>query len=291
MSARLRSILLFLLLGSLASGARGFAEESTATPPPKPSATKTSTAEVADAPKVQPQRVPRAGDVQRVFEVHHAVPVELARLLSVFPATITYSGGRTRAIAVSAQPAVMAAIEETLKRLDVSEAGSGPSTPLANIELTGYVVEALDRPVEGARVPDELAPAVEQLKHTFTYAAYRLVDTLIARGREGATLVASALGEQKPGNISARPQYRLRVSRVRVSRAAAGVAVHLDGFSFSAKVPVQVGLTAGGSYSMQEVGVEGDLDIREGQKVVVGKSGVGEAGNAIILVLTAKVVD
>jgi hypothetical protein len=37
--------------------------------------------------------------------------------------------------------------------------------------------------------------------------------------------------------------------------------------------------------------VNGDVDIREGQRVVMGSSGLGSTGNAIILVLSARVVD
>jgi hypothetical protein len=289
--ARLRSILWFLLLGSLAIGGRGFAQEQAPAPPAVAPAPKAPAGEQAATPKGSPKRSPRPGDVQKVFVVQHALASELAELLSVFPATITYSSRRTRAIAVSAAPAVMAAIEETLKRLDVPGEPPVLSPPLSNVELTGYVLEALSQPVDGAAVPAELEPAVAQLKRTFSYAAYRLVDTLIARAREGSGLSAKALGEQNTGTSVEiqRAGYELNANRARVSREATGAVVHLDTFSFNATVPVRLGGPNGSK--VQQVGVRADIDIREGQRVVVGKSGVGEAGNAIILVLSARVVD
>jgi hypothetical protein len=45
------------------------------------------------------------------------------------------------------------------------------------------------------------------------------------------------------------------------------------------------------SPELQEARIRADLDIREGQYVVVGKTGLGGSDNALILVLSARVVD
>ena len=39
------------------------------------------------------------------------------------------------------------------------------------------------------------------------------------------------------------------------------------------------------------VSLETDIDVKEGQKVVVGKANLGNAGGSLILVVTAKVMD
>lgn len=284
-----RMLLSCLLVGALAS--RLHAQEQPAQPKTKETAATGSIKAEADeaaSPKAAPVRAPRPSDVQRVFAVEHVSARAMGQLLAVFPASISYSTyANTRALAVSASPAVMAAIEETLKRLDV------PS-PSANVELTGYVLEALAQPTEGARVPPALEGVVTQLKHTFNYAAYRLVDTLIARTREGSELVVSALAEASHGPGGARTSYSLRARRASVAAGDAGSIVRLDRLSFDAQVPVPVfstAVAASTSWQYKNVGLSTDVDIREGQTVVVGKSGVGEAGNAIILVLSAKVVD
>ncbi len=68
----------------------------------------------------------------------------------------------------------------------------------------------------------------------------------------------------------------------RVHRAAAGAAVvHLDQLQFTVANP---------KLGQGLVEVSG-IDIQEGQRVVVGNSGLGTPGSAIILVLSAKVVD
>lgn len=41
----------------------------------------------------------------------------------------------------------------------------------------------------------------------------------------------------------------------------------------------------------ETTGINTSIDIREGQKIVVGKTGTGSSGDALILVVTAKVTD
>ena len=74
-------------------------------------------------PPVPARRGPRPGDVQKIFVLKHVRVDDMARLLSVFPAEISGSDHpELRALAVSAAPAVVAAIEETIKRLDIPPA-------------------------------------------------------------------------------------------------------------------------------------------------------------------------
>ena len=242
-------------------------------PAPQPQLEQATRVEAAQ------KRTPRTGDVQKVFSIHmHARP--LAEILSVFPATITFAEyGRTpnrgQALAVSAPPAVMAAIEETIKRLDV------PPSPAKNIELTVEILEAVPAGAQGASVGPELQPVVAQLKRTFSFGGYRLADTLSARSREDAGLfVTSASGTEFVG--LGRLDYRLHVRTVWYDKSPAGTAVHLDQLDFSAANP---------KLADGVVVIRGDLDIREGQRVVVGNTGLGTPGNAIILVLSARVLD
>ena len=45
------------------------------------------------------------------------------------------------------------------------------------------------------------------------------------------------------------------------------------------------------NFQFTESGFNADLDVREGQKVVVGKTGIGSSTEALILVVMAKVVE
>jgi hypothetical protein len=245
--------------------------------------------EVANAVPPPARRSPRPGDVTKVFVLRHVGKRGLAEILQVFPATITFATlgpVPNDAIGVSAAPGVMAAIEETIKRLDV------PPAPQKDIELTGYVLEALSQPLESARVPSELEGVVAQLKRTFSYAEYRLLDTLILRGSEKARLQADAVGADEQGRSI---QYGLRVASAQVLTAEEGPTVRLTRLNFEARIPIPVRpRQADGSnesFQYRTVGVHADVEIRAGQRVVVGKSGVADPSKAIILVLSAKVVD
>jgi hypothetical protein len=62
--------------------------------------------------------------------------------------------------------------------------------------------------------------------------------------------------------------------------------IHVEGLRASNMVPV---VTGRAMVQLQEVGLNTDLDIKEGQKVVVGKMGMN-ANEALFLVLTARVM-
>jgi hypothetical protein len=219
--------------------------------------------------------------VQKVFVIKNVPAGPLAEVLAVFPATISFSRfgpstplGVSAALGVSAPPAVMAAIEETIKRLDV------PRTSWRNVELTGEILEALPAPAGATTVPPGLQGVVAQLERTFSFAAYRLADTLFARAREENGFATEGTSANDLAGLG-RLQYHLHVRTVWIATAAGGTLVHLDGLEFKAK---------SSKLGQGSVEVSG-IDIREGQRVVVGSSGLGAPGSVIILVLSAKVVD
>ncbi len=168
-----------------------------------------------------------------------------------------------------------------------------PPPPAKSVELTGYVLESLAQPDESAPLPSELESVVAQLKRAFRYPAYRLLDTLIARGVDGARLEATALAstaEDSP--LAMRTRYSLSAGRVHVLTGAEGPTVRLQYLAFNCQIPVPVGPAAASSVSVTSVGINSDILIRAGQRVVVGKSGSPEQpANAIFLVLSAKVSD
>lgn len=227
------------------------------------------------APEPAPKRSRQAGDVQRVFVIKNVHVRPLAEVLAVFPATITFSSyERSSALGVSAPPAVMAAIEETIKRLDVPRPG------FRNIELTAEILQALPAPAEATSLPPELQGVVAQLKKTFSFAAYGLADTLFVRAREEEGLLTDGTSPNDFAGLG-KVHYGLTVRTAFITAAEGGAVVHLDRLHFTISNPKL------GQGSVEASGI----DIREGQRVVVGNSALGAPGSAIILVLSAKVVD
>lgn len=249
-------------------------------------------------PKASPKperRGPRPGDVQKVFVLQHVRPGYLTRLLRVFPAEISSAGpreGGASALAVSAKPAVLAAIEETVKRLDQPGTDSGTA---GNVELTGYVLEGSTEAEHTEALPSDLEGVVAQLRRAFKFPTYRLLDTVVARARDGSGFKVDGVTERRLSGQG--PSfYELRAGRTDVAAGAAPRIVRLTGFRFSLEIPVVLGPPPADNskplpFEYKSVGLQSDIDVRDGQYTVVGKSGLGSSENALVLVLTARVVD
>jgi hypothetical protein len=217
----------------------------------------------------------KPGDVQKVFPVRSVYPWGLQTLLSAFPADVRV-GSRIRAISVSAPPAVMAAIEETIKRLDA------PAADSTSVELTVYVLHAQK---DGeSDLPTGFEDVATHVRDLFGYKALRLVDSLVARPAVGQLFSVGSLGTSDP-----RVMYNFN-GRADIVSTGDRRTVRLDHFEFAAKVPVTVE-PGSDRFELTRVRFVGDFDLREGQRVVIGKSGAGEEGKALIVALSAHAVE
>jgi hypothetical protein len=188
----------------------------------------------------------------------------MARILSVFPAVISADRSGLRVLAVSAPPAVVAAIDETIKRLDV------PPPPAKSVDVTGYILECSAKSGEALTAPAELEGVVVQLKQTFSYAGCGLIQRLFTRAVSDGNDFMYASRESIGGT------HNLR-GKIQIDASQDSTVVRFRQLFFQ---------TTG-----REVGFMGSVDVRDGQRVVLGKLGSVEAAKDQILVLTAKIVD
>jgi len=249
---------------------------------PAPTAGAKVSASAARAAK----RAVKPEDIQKVFVLQHAKAESIAFVLSVFPATISSVQVGSKMIGVSAAPPVMAEIEETIKRLDDASA-EPPVVPAATIAVTAYVVEATGQVLPaGSSVPPQIEPVIAELKKTFQYTTYRLADTLIARANaDGATPFALDAVSEGGLSLAGNAKYRFEAASAALVPGGEQKVVRLSGVRF------RVGIPSGAQQAGSTFDISATVDVRDGQAVVVGKSGTGQPGNAIILVLSAKVVD
>jgi type II/III secretion system protein len=218
---------------------------------------------------------PLGKPVQRIFEVKFADVDRLAEMLRLFGPV--FSNPELRVITVSGSPELVAAVEDAIKRFDV------PPQATKNIELTAYLLVASDHTTSNT-LP-ELDPVVKQLKGIFGYQGFRLLDTLLVRCRDGRE--GEAVGVA-PSQESPKTLYGLRFKAARISSDSSGRSIRIDGLRLGPKLPV---ITKDGGLTYLDTGINTDLDVREGQKVVVGKATIEGSNSALFLVLTAKVVD
>jgi hypothetical protein len=228
--------------------------------------------------------------VQKVFILKYADPSKVASLLSVFTGQAVPSG-ELHALSVTCSPDIMPGVEQAIKQLDV------PAAAPPNIELTAYyLIGGETESPAGSPVPKELDSVVTQLKNSFAFKAYRLLDELTLRTRAGFRADTSgAPGPIGPGSPSITTQFRIQSAAL----SADGSTVRIDRMQAGVHLPVPVGTFQPGAagaaaintqYSFQDLGVNADIDIKEGQKVVVGRLSVNK-DQALFLVLTARVVN
>jgi hypothetical protein len=214
-----------------------------------------------------------AQDERQLITLKYVNPSALAHLIETYNVKFNYND-EMKAIALNGPKEVVDAAAAMIRQLDVAP---------KDIDLTVYyMVGSEGEGSVGTAPPKELDPVVAQLKNAFTFKNYRLLDMLLIRTRTGQQASSSAnLGMVASSNGSSLPiigDFRMHSATV----APDGSTVRLDGLQNSLRWPTQ------GQYT--NLGLNTDIDIKEGQKVVVGRLGISH-DQALFLVLTAKVVN
>lgn len=246
----------------------------------EPPATKAEEATPAPQPGVR-------RPVQRVFQLKHIDPQSLADILGVFPVAKNWNRS-LKTLSVSGSPEVVAAVEEAVKRFDV------PPPATRNIDLTVHLLGAQQQAGPSEEVPPGLQGVVGQLKSLFPYRGYRLMETFVMRMRDGRGGEISGIVPTSEG-VPHKTSYSFSIDSATVSGDEKDRKVRIDRLKLNVNVPVPVPVPGPAasttSYQYRSAGLATDIDIREGQKVVVGKATVGESTDALILVVTAKILD
>jgi hypothetical protein len=183
-------------------------------------------------------------------------------------------------IILSGAKDVVTGFEEIIKQLDVA--------PVAkrDVEATVYMIVASGQPTNAPPMAPELDPVLKQLKGIFNYRGFRLLDNFVLRSRDGQGGETSGflppIENLPAGN---KITYGFRYNRVIIDGTENAKLIRFDGLRLGMRVPVQ------GNNPMDAV-ISTDVDVPEGKKVVVGKtSGIEGSDSALILVISAKVVD
>jgi hypothetical protein len=232
------------------------------------------------------------GWVTKVFEIQHQDVGAVVPLISQFGVRLSHSP-KLRALAVTGPPQVVEAVGEAIRRLDV---------PSPNVELTAYLLAATPRAEESGALPSELEKIAAELRKIFRYQSLRVLDTIVMRVAAGgvaraATVTSSLL--TVPGLALPPSRLTLEAFNVMVSLRGERKLIRVQPLQLNGVVslPASASTTdpqqpvVPASLSQQNVGFDTNLDIPDGQKVIVGKANLGTTENALILVLGARVLD
>ena len=229
------------------------------------------------------------GFKNKLFQIKYRDPNSLVQVLKLLGsgfkgATISVNQ-EYKTITVRDFPENLATIEEALSRLDV------PQAARPDIELRVYVLLATSTPGGGGDYPAELNDVIGQLRNTLKYKGYSLLSSSIQRAKDGPTGVnnrgvaeaAKLTGATQP---NANPLfYSYELKPISMDAAASGVPmVHVGMFNFEMRIPISVGT----EIRYDPIGFQTPVDLREGEKVVVGTTTMEDKG--LVVVLSAKIL-
>jgi len=228
-------------------------------------------AQTAAPPPPAETRKPEPPNQQRVFMLKYADARNVSNVLSVFGYGIK-ADRDMHVVAVSAPAEAMSAIEDAVKRLDV------PAAAPKDIDLIVYLVVAEEQPPQHPSameaLPAELQPVADELKKIFSYKSFRLLDSILLRTQPGNRAVANGV----IGTTNRTP-YSFEVQPSAVTEDPKGRLIRLDNLNLNMRLSGD-----------HQAGIRTEITVREGQRVVVGKSNMG-TDQSLILVVTAKVAE
>lgn len=230
--------------------------------------------------------VTEKGFKSKIFEVKYRDAESVAKVLrqlgSGFKGASMSANSEFKTLTVRDFPENLATMEEALKRLDT------PAAPRSNIELHMHVLLASNgdsRPTT-EHVPAELKDVLTQLRSTLGYRNYELATSVVQRLTEtprGLRGKGTAEISRVPTSAgSAVLPYEYFINSVTLASTSTGVPIiQIGEFSFV------TGLTSTSLDNRTQV--QTALNLRDGEKVVVGTATLGD--RALIIVLSAKVIN
>lgn len=228
----------------------------------------------------------RYGLKNRVFEIKYRDPdslISVLKLLGSGAGAMSVSN-EYNTITVRDFPENLATIEEAIRRLDT------PAPPTPGIEFHVHILIATNAATSVNQFPSELNDVIKQLQTTLSYKNYYVMTSAVLRTKEGSAGVENkGVADFKlmtEGAASKSPIiYVYSARQVKIDGSApSSSAIQIGRFSFSMKIPIE---TSPGVINYESVGFETPVNMREGERVVVGTTTMQDKG--LIVVLSAKI--
>lgn len=205
-----------------------------------------------------------------VYRVRHGDAHELARIARAF-GVHAQAQEEMAVISLRGLEADLQVALEVLEKLDT------PPAPTASVLLKLHVLRASKEEVVDG-LPGPLQDVGEQLRQGLGYEGLELMDTLVVRGRDGGDVsLEGSLGGAHHFNFAVRTMQML-------PRGDGAPVVRLENLGFVLRTPDPSGE---GGPTTTSLGT--DVEVREGQQVVVGKATSAGGSGAVVLVLEATV--
>lgn len=215
--------------------------------------------------------------VQKVLPIKHVNPNDLMAPLSPFASGLKWNVSEgMRVVTVSGPKELVDVFEAALAKLDV---------PRQSVELTCYLLLAAPQGEMGP-IPSELGSVVKQLQSVFGLKSFRVLETSLLRGveRKGVSSSGMMASPFSGADGALKGEYSLQIRAITFGGADKQRRIRLDGVRLVQRFETS-------KAQWQSLDLQTDVELTEGQKVVVGKTSVDTANQTVFLVVTGRVVD
>src|SRR2546425_2798883 len=217
----------------------------------------------------------------KLIEVKHRDPRSLLDVLKLLgsPAGSISANPDFHTITVRDLPENIALIEDAIRRLDTPE----PVRP--DLEFRIHVLIASNAPSGQEELPADLRDVVKQLQETLRYKSYGVMASAVHRTKEGNQGVSNkGVAESKLFSINSQGNpifYDYSIAPISLETSAnAPRIIQIGTFRFSMRVPVNIGTQT----NYESTGFSTPVTVRDGEKVVVGTTTLGDKGLVIVLI-------
>jgi hypothetical protein len=261
--------------------------------PPAPSSAPPSkpAASVAAQPDQVKAALPETRKRQvKIFDVKYANVDALAGMLNdtrqgSSPDRVIPQPGLHAIEVESYSTAFLQSAEELIQRFDVPEMSVAQNH---DFEVVAHILSASATAGAAAPLPKDLDGMAKELKETFGYTDITLVDSVIEHCREGRDAFTKGNVSGLSDGATQPSSYEMTHRLVRYEPGTKKGSITLYGFQFKMRLAYLPAGQTTGPAQWQDVTFQTDLNIPEGQSVVVGKSKIGTEDKSLVLVLQVR---
>ncbi|HEV3469080.1 MAG TPA: hypothetical protein VG148_07145 [Pyrinomonadaceae bacterium] len=242
--------------------------------------------ETKQTPAAEDNYVREKGFASEVFEIRNRDPLKLTSVLlplaSGFRGSAVTPNAEFGTISVRDFPENIHAIREAIRRLDT------PEPPRPGIEFHVHLLVGADDGRAARELPAGLGEVVSQLRAALGHKNFSVMGSQVLRGKEGRGDVynkgVADLGLADAAAVSGYPVfYEYHLRSFSLDHAAGPARVQVEDFSMSLRVPL---VLTPNNVTYQDVGFRNPVALREGERVVVGTTSVGDKSLVVVLSAT-----
>ena len=232
---------------------------------------------------VSPTPTVDGNNITQIFRVKFADVNDVASVIRLFGGVVQPQPDLS-VIAWTGPESQLPAVEAAIRSLDVAP------TPKPNVEITVYFVMATKGGSGTTSVPASLEGVAVQLEDVFGYDTAQLIETTAMRVRHGSrSTVNGVLPRRLADDREARYAFGFR--RLFVTEDEGGRSIRLDGVEARIQAPHTVVVDGQTTTKYMATGIETDIDLREGQKAVIGKTSIEGGAETVFVVVTGQIIE